>query len=325
MAQAPRLLQVLSHELRGPLLTLKHLGPALLDALHSAPQAQAWATDALREAEDFHGALWPMLQAPPEDTESALADWRARLWRLKGLTQQAASATAKAQTGPAALAPELAQAGDWLRQLADQWGWMQSLLDEALPAAWSALSFPLQVAPVDVARLLSDLHALLAPKARDQGLGWTLDMVGLPARLWTDARALRQVLLNLLGNALKYTPEGGVRLVARWEACKTGSANEAPPDPGPARIPGHLRLDIVDTGLGMDKAQQVAAFEPGVRWHPEQAEGQGLGLAVVQAWVRRLGVNVVLDSAPGQGTTVHLDWPMASATAALRAGRSCPD
>lgn len=299
MASAPRLVQVLSHEMRGPLLTFSHLAPALLEALALAPEAQGLAHQALREAQALEALLRAQLPAAPlagpDRCEPLLTQAQARLQSLQALTRQAQACCPDA--------PALGQARDWLRQLAGQWVWMEGLLAEALPAAWSALSPSLQADPVDVVQLLSDLHALMAPRAHDLGLDWTLDLATLPATLRTHAQALRQVLLNLLGNALKYTPTGGVRLAARWQPAL---------DPD-AKGSGHLLLEVVDTGLGMDAAQQAAAFEPGVRWHRDHAEGHGLGLAVVKAWTDRLGVTLSVQSAPGQGTTVRLIWPMQTA------------
>ena len=117
---------------------------------------------------------------------------------------------------------------------------------------------------------------------------------GLPL-LVADERALRQILLNLLGNAVKFTPAGGrVTLSARLEQ------------------DGRLALAVADSGIGMKKEDVPRALEPFVQLHHHLSKsygGAGLGLPLVQAMMRLHGGSVTIDSIEGQGTTVTARFP----------------
>jgi len=107
----------------------------------------------------------------------------------------------------------------------------------------------------------------------------------------TDPERLRQVLVNLLANAAKFTHEGCVRLVA-------------------ARVDQHVCLSVEDTGPGMDPALGPDALEPFVRGAHEST-GSGLGLAIVARLLPLLGGRLSIDSEPGWGTQVRVRLPAA--------------
>ncbi|WP_370156006.1 ammonium transporter [Ferrovibrio sp.] len=115
--------------------------------------------------------------------------------------------------------------------------------------------------------------------------------------LVTDERAFRQMLLNLLGNAVKFTPTGGrVTLAAAID-----------PD-------GRLAVSVADTGIGMKKEDIPRALEPFVQLHHHLSKsygGAGLGLPLVQAMMRLNGGTVTIESHEGAGTTVTLRFPRA--------------
>ncbi len=111
-----------------------------------------------------------------------------------------------------------------------------------------------------------------------------------------DPDRLHQVLVNLLTNALKFTPKGrvGVR-IARASA----------------EMPGqhHLRFAVFDTGLGLTVEQRAGIFDPFQQMHEEEepGEGTGLGLAIVRELVTLLGGQIWVESEPGQGSTFYFD------------------
>jgi Amt family ammonium transporter len=113
--------------------------------------------------------------------------------------------------------------------------------------------------------------------------------------LLADERALRQMLLNLLGNAVKFTPPGGiVSLNVRLEQ------------------DGRLALAVSDTGIGMRREDVPRALEPFVQLHDhlnKSYAGTGLGLPMVQALIRLHGGTITIDSREGDGTTVTLRFP----------------
>ncbi|MEP1323961.1 PAS domain-containing sensor histidine kinase [Nisaea sp.] len=120
--------------------------------------------------------------------------------------------------------------------------------------------------------------------AGDQPLGEVL----------ADKRALQQILINLLANAVKFTPEGGTVTV------------------GGSRDDGRLELWVSDTGIGMAEGElhQIGRpFFQVVNDYTRQYEGTGLGLALVKGLVERNGGTMTIESAPGEGTTVTIAVP----------------
>lgn len=125
----------------------------------------------------------------------------------------------------------------------------------------------------------------------------------LPPVLVTDARRLRQMLINLLDNAAKFTTDGRVELRV-----------SAQRQPHRAGMPEMLELVLAvrDTGMGIAPADQAQLFEPFYRTHSAAGvQGVGLGLAIVRTWADRMGGSVTLDSTPGQGSTFTLRLPVA--------------
>jgi CheY-like chemotaxis protein len=121
----------------------------------------------------------------------------------------------------------------------------------------------------------------------------------LPEQVIGDASRLRQVLLNLLGNAVKFTERGSIEL--RLETVAGGSA-------GPL-----LRFRVLDTGIGMNPLTQTKLFQKfsqGDSSMKRRYGGTGLGLAISQSLVRRMGGLIQVASTPGQGTEFYFDLPV---------------
>lgn len=156
---------------------------------------------------------------------------------------------------------------------------------------------PLQPQPVDLPALLRDSLALFAATAREKQLRLHLDCQ-LPAarRYKADPLRLRQVLHNLLGNALKFTDHGSIRL----------AVEEAPLDAGRSR----LTFSVSDTGIGIPAAARATLFEPpsqasAPRAHPQA--GAGLGLSICKRLVELMGGRIWLDSPPGKGCRIAFE------------------
>jgi len=131
----------------------------------------------------------------------------------------------------------------------------------------------------------------------------------LPPKVYGDSARLRQVLLNLLGNAVKFTERGRVEL--RIE-------NVAGGDAGPL-----LRFRVIDSGIGMDAVTQAKLFQKfsqGDSSMKRRYGGTGLGLAISQSLVRRMGGLIKVNSAPGHGSEFHFDLPAVTSPAAPAAG-----
>jgi signal transduction histidine kinase/ligand-binding sensor domain-containing protein/CheY-like chemotaxis protein len=153
----------------------------------------------------------------------------------------------------------------------------------------------------DLDSLLRDLLAMLRVKAEAKGLWLRHEASGAAPTVTGDAVKLRQVLINLLGNAVKFTRSGGVTLRSSWQD-------------------GRASFEIEDTGPGIDSAEIDSLFQPFVQTESgrESKEGTGLGLAVSQKISRLMGGEISVNSAPGRGSIFRMDvsLPAASGVAA---------
>ncbi|MDP1824060.1 MAG: ATP-binding protein [Archangium sp.] len=154
----------------------------------------------------------------------------------------------------------------------------------------------------DLRGQLEDLRALHEPVARSRGLSLTLEASDLPPAVRGDALRLRQVLNNLLNNAIKFTPAGAVTLRAR----------EAPP--------GLFHFEVKDTGIGI--APEVlprlfSAFAQAEAGITRRYGGTGLGLALSRQLVSLMGGTLGVESVEGRGTTLRFTIALAPSIAAL--------
>jgi|SRR5690606_15343671 signal transduction histidine kinase len=149
--------------------------------------------------------------------------------------------------------------------------------------------------PFDVRELLSGVVALHAPLARARGLGFraTVDP-RLPRLFEGDPVRLRQVLFNLLGNALKFTASGAIGL-------------DAAPLAG-----GGLRIVVHDTGAGIGEALRARLFRRYARGDGglPGPPGRGLGLAIARELVVAMGGRIAVDGAPGAGARFEVALPL---------------
>jgi hypothetical protein len=158
----------------------------------------------------------------------------------------------------------------------------------------------------DLHQMLQDVGALYAEQARAKPLDWSLDMAaGLPRHMHGDPGRLRQVLSNLLSNALKFTPRGG-RICLTAGVLREGTAHR-------------LRLQVQDSGVGISPKQQASIFDAFTQADASTARrfgGSGLGLAICSRLVRLMGGEIGLQSALGQGSTFTVTLPLEDEPAA---------
>jgi signal transduction histidine kinase len=128
--------------------------------------------------------------------------------------------------------------------------------------------------------------------------------------LWADPAQLKQVLLNLVINAMHAMPEGG--------RIEIGMCAGTVPEAGAAGEP-RMRFCVRDSGVGIEAELQSKIFDP---FFTTRADGSGIGLAVVKKIVVQHGADIHVDSAPGHGTCFELEWPVAPVSAATAPG-SC--
>lgn len=182
---------------------------------------------------------------------------------------------------------------------------LQALLDDLLDVSrLDAGHLTLDPAPLSVPALVADLQAMFRPAAEACGLALRAEQdPALPAWWQGDARRIRQILMNLLGNALKFTEHGEITL----------------------RVDHHdhqLRLQVKDTGIGMDEAvcaRLFQRFSQGESGIARRYGGTGLGLEISRRLALAMGGDITVQSRPGEGSafTVSLPLPTCAAPRAM--------
>jgi two-component system, OmpR family, phosphate regulon sensor histidine kinase PhoR len=180
---------------------------------------------------------------------------------------------------------------------------LQRILDDLLDLARiEAGGWPLAAEPVQVASAAEEAWQPFADAARARGVVFGVEAAAGGERVHADPGAFRQILTNLLGNAVRYTPDGGRIDVA------------ASPLPG-----GEVRVEVRDTGSGIPAPHIPRIFERFYRVDPARSRaegGTGLGLAIVRHLVERHGGRVEALSEPGRGTTIRFTLPAAGTPSA---------
>lgn len=165
----------------------------------------------------------------------------------------------------------------------------------------------LRIENVKLRELLDSTLPLIAIQAAEKGLRLQDRTLGtsLPV-VWADEMRLRQVLLNLLNNAVKFTPSGSITVRAQME--------DAAPDTPKHRLPRLVRIEVEDTGIGIPPHKRTAAFEEFVQMDHAEARrfrGAGLGLAISRRLVELMGGKIGLEAGRhGQGTLAWLAVPV---------------
>jgi PAS domain S-box-containing protein len=157
----------------------------------------------------------------------------------------------------------------------------------------------LENAPLDLGAMIRDITDMMALRAQSKGLQLLLDQAShFPRYIVGDEARLRQILINLLGNAVKFTQQGGVTL--RLRAMKNKIS--------------HLQIEVEDTGIGMASGDQKRIFEPFVQLGEQGiSKGTGLGLTITRQFVQMMGGSINLESTPGKGTLFRIELPLKEA------------
>lgn len=159
----------------------------------------------------------------------------------------------------------------------------------------------LHPAPFSPRQLLDELDELFRSACKEKGLAVDILLdVAVPKRLTGDIKRIRQVLFNLMANAVKYTDQGGIRV-------KMHCLNTL--------LPGQccLYIELEDTGIGIADDKQEAIFESFTQAdgsYTRRYEGAGLGLALVKRIVEMMQGSITLDSEPGRGSTFSCVLPL---------------
>jgi signal transduction histidine kinase/DNA-binding response OmpR family regulator len=167
-----------------------------------------------------------------------------------------------------------------------------------------ASAIELEILPFDAHALLNYSCEIVAPRARTKALKLTTWISpDVPQFIKADAGRIRQILVNLLGNAVKFTEHGEVHLKAR--AVHGEDARE------------RLRIEVADTGIGITPAQMQRLFQKFSQADSSITRrfgGSGLGLAICKKLVERMSGQIGVESTAGVGSTFWLELPFAAAT-----------
>lgn len=151
----------------------------------------------------------------------------------------------------------------------------------------------------DIRAVVLGVATLLEVKAGERGLSLQVEGTDeLPARAFVDPLRLRQILVNLVGNAIRYTDQGSITLHCKMQHL------------GPANA--RLLVEVRDTGIGMDTTQLARLFRPFTQlgYGTRRSGGTGLGLALSQEFARAMGGSIRAESTPGKGSTFFLELPL---------------
>lgn len=156
----------------------------------------------------------------------------------------------------------------------------------------------LTIGPVDASEEIAHAVALCRPLAAERSLTLQLELPVRPLSTLADPRRLKQILLNLISNAIKYNRPGG-RLTVR-----AGTDLE-----------DRVRIEVIDTGAGMTEDELARLFVPFERLDAARRgiDGNGLGLAVSKTLAEAMDGAIDVDSTPGKGTTFALRLPQGAA------------
>jgi signal transduction histidine kinase len=184
---------------------------------------------------------------------------------------------------------------EWVGIVGDNADRLMALIDDLLDIARiEAGRIELKRTPLDLVPLIQEVARALRPQLEGKDQWFSLELAEALPAVVGDADRVRQILTNLLSNALKYTPSGGrITITARGDA-------------------GRVRVAVQDTGIGLAPEDQAQLFTPFFRAQNDATQGvggTGLGLAITRALVELHGGAITATSAPGQGSTFSFTLP----------------
>ncbi len=184
---------------------------------------------------------------------------------------------------------------EFIREIQHGAARLQRLVDDLLDfARLEAGGFKLDPQEADLRETISEVCRTLLPQATAKGVSLRMDLPETPQAVQMDAQRIEQVLLNLVGNALKFTPAGGeVRI-------------------GVQTVNGATRVEVRDSGIGISAGQLPRLFEKFFQVDPSTTRaygGTGLGLSIARALVEAHGGEIGVESQPGQGSRFWFTLP----------------
>ncbi len=180
---------------------------------------------------------------------------------------------------------------------------MRALVDDILDVAkMETGKLTIEQAPFDLCATLTAATQLWEAQCRGKGLAFRVDLAGCPAVVMGDAARLRQVVFNLLGNAVKFTADGSVTLSTRVDEAA-----------------GTVEIAVADTGVGIAASEQGAIFEAFRQADTSTTRrfgGTGLGLSISRTLAEAMGGTIGVESVEGQGSTFTVALPLVEVASA---------
>ena len=166
---------------------------------------------------------------------------------------------------------------------------MVRLMDDLLDISALAMGqLSLNMQPMDLGLLAQNIHGAFVGRAQEKGMTLALDVPKTPTMVLGDVQRYRQILSNLVGNAIKFTKGGGVEISV--------TVSEST-----------VRVSVSDTGIGIAEADRQFIFEPYARAEGSGAGGTGLGLTISRQLLQQMNSDLKLDSVVGEGTSFWFD------------------
>ena len=160
----------------------------------------------------------------------------------------------------------------------------------------------LEIREFELPELLHHVVQIMSSKAEQKGVGLGFNVTGrIPSRINSDSTRVKQILINLVGNAVKFTEQGEVRLDCSFQS-------------------GTIRFDVTDTGIGMSREQMEKIFDPFSQADSSVTRrfgGTGLGLSICKKFAEALNGSISVSSQPNVGTTFSVQIPIESSHAEL--------
>lgn len=225
------------------------------------------------ERDEFISVVSHELRTPVTITEGILSN--AELLAERGLHDQAISAIAEAQK---------------------QTVYLSKILNDLSMLSRAERGNEIDSEQINTLELGHQLHSEYSPQAQEKGLSFNLDVSGNPGNVFTSRLYLRELLQNLITNAIKYTPEGSVSLRIR----KSGET---------------IRFSVVDTGVGIGKTDRGRVFDQFYRaedYRTRETSGTGLGLHVASKLANKMGCAISVESRLNHGSVFSFELPSAS-------------
>lgn len=190
---------------------------------------------------------------------------------------------------------DVAELKDYMKKIGDSGRYLLTLINDTLSMTKiESGSLTLEYSAVNFEMIYELVNSVIRPKAEEKGVHFEVESKTEGVHtLMMDRLRMEQILVNLLGNAVKFTPAGGlVKLSVETLQNKPESAC--------------VRYVVSDNGAGMSEAFQKKMYKPFEQEHAS-AEGTGLGLSIAKQLVEMMGGSITVQSAPGKGTTFTID------------------